>query len=400
MHDSTIFNIKRDIKRVSLKYKEKPLKVYFKILFYLLFHIFPKPCFQKTPKGDKILIAFITEGGLGDFLININFIHCLVRKIYKSNISIDIITNNNSFAQSLIPELLGLKDVKVIKKIKYLKGYYDLKIQIFRRPIILSINTKRISAFAPQLLPFINAWQAKKEQFFLLYDNYPYLEGTADILDAGDGKKRFIQADINNILAMDYTFKPNIKIKKEKETLAKFNIDQRPYITIAREVGYDKVVESTKLWPLNNYIALTKLIKQNFPQITIVEIGSGKGPRIEQNIDIALAGKTSLEEAKSLIKNSLLHIDTEGGLSYLRYALHAGPSIILMGPTDPDIYNLNGNICIYTKACPIHCAELLPHWQEDCHKIKDKNICMKSITVNMVFEKVQKVLNEIGKPYN
>lgn len=396
MHSKTIFNIKTEVKRVILKYKENPLKAYFKILFYVLAGAFKNHFPKRPPKGNEIYIAFIIEGGLGDFLININFIHCLIEKVYQTNIHIDIITNSKSFAQSLIPDLPGLHKIKVIEKIKYLKGYYDLEIKIFRRPYILYKNIERIKNFAPQLLPFLSAWEVKQEQFSLLYDNAPYLEGTADILDAADGKKRFVQADIANLLNMDYTFKAAIKTDKEKETLQKFNLFRRTYITIAREVGYDKVVESTKLWPLDNYRELTKLIKQNFPNVTIAEIGAGKGTRIAENIDVVLSGKTSLEEAKAIIKNSLLHIDTEGGLSYLRHALHGGASIILMGPTDPNIYNLEGNICICSKACPIHCAELLPQWQENCHKIKDKNICMKSITVDMVFSEVKKILNEAG----
>ena len=99
-----------------------------------------------------------------------------------------------------------------------------------------------------------------------------------------------------------------------------------------------------------------------------------------------------MEEAKAVIKNSLLHIDSEGGLSYLRYALKASPSIILMGPTNPKIYGLKGNINIHTNKCHVCCAELLNTWQENCPKLKDKNICMESITVNTVFAQVSKFL--------
>ena len=123
-----------------------------------------------------------------------------------------------------------------------------------------------------------------------------------------------------------------------------------------------------------------------------MEIGAGKGKRITRNIDINLAGKTTLEEGKSVIKNSLLHIDTEGGLAHLRYALHAGPSIIMFGPTNPRFFGIKGNINICTNKCPIHCSDLLPSWQEECHKLKDKNICMQSISVETVFAEVKKFL--------
>ena len=191
---------------------------------------------------------------------------------------------------------------------------------------------------------------------------------------------------------MDDTFKAEIKTKNEQETLQKFNLKNKTYITVSREVGYEKCIESTKLWPLQNYRELTKQIKQAFPNIIIVEIGAGKGERITRNIDINLAGTTTLQEAKSVIKNSLLHIDTEGGLAHLRYALHAGPSIIMFGPTNPHFLGIKGNINIHTKKCPIYCADLLNTWQEECHKLKDKNICMQSISVETVFAEVKKFL--------
>lgn len=377
--------------RLLVKYKEPSFLVYLKIVFYTVKALFVGLLPKIPPKDNNIYIGFIIEGGLGDFLININYIYCFLEKIYKENIIVDIITNSKIFAESLIPELYGLRNVIVNKGLKT-NNYYDVKIRLFRRPYIIFINKSRIQKFAPHIIPFVNAYEHKKEQFFLLFQNSPYFEGVADIIDMADNKNRLLQADINNLLNMTQEFKVKFPIKNAEETLTKFNLNNKTYITVAREVGYDKVVNSTKLWPLKNYRELTKQIKQTFPHITIVEIGAGKGERISQNIDINLAGKTTLEEAKAVIKNSLLHIDTEGGLSYLRYALKAGPSIILMGSTNPKVYGLKGNINIHTKKCPIYCAELLNTWQEECHKLKDKNICMQSISVETVFAEVNKFL--------
>ena len=292
--------IKEHIKRLSVKYKKYPFLTYIKILFYTVKALFVITFPPRIPNNKNIYIAFIIEGGLGDFLITINFIHCLLEKIYKPNLFIDIITNNKNFAQSLVPDLPGLRNVIIRKNLKT-KKYYDLEIKIIRRPYILSLNESRINKFAPQLIKFIDAYKQKEQKFFVLFDNAPYLEGVADILDAAENKVRYNQADVNNLLNIDDTFKAEIKIKNEQETLQKFNLKNKTYITVSREVGYDRYIESTKLWPLQNYRELTKQIKQAFPNIIIVEIGAGKGKRITRNIDINLAGKTTLEEGKSFI---------------------------------------------------------------------------------------------------
>ena len=71
--------------------------------------------------------------------------------------------------------------------------------------------------------------------------------------------------------------RPLLTRGEEKETLQKFGLTTKKYITINREVGDTQLVDSTKLWPLEYYRKLIADLKETAPQYQIIEVGCGKG---------------------------------------------------------------------------------------------------------------------------
>ncbi|WP_428073006.1 glycosyltransferase family 9 protein [Candidatus Avelusimicrobium faecicola] len=113
--------------------------------------------------------------------------------------------------------------------------------------------------------------------------------------------------------------------------------------------------------------------------------GCGKGERLG-NADKNLAGKTSLEEIKVILKHAFLHIDSEGGLVHLRHALKGGASCVFYGPTSPQVYGYSENISLCSNVCPIYCECYSRTWQKKC--LRGKRICMESITPQYALDKI------------
>ena len=113
-----------------------------------------------------------------------------------------------------------------------------------------------------------------------------------------------------------------------------------------------------------------------------------------KNVHLNLAGKTSLDEIKAILKNSLLHIDGEGGLVHLRHALKAGPSCVLFGPSSPEVLGYSENINLSSGACPIHCEFYHDDWLKECVKNLDC-VCMKELKPDFVFTKISQYLSTL-----
>ena len=207
------------------------------------------------------------------------------------------------------------------------------------------------------------------------------------------GLKRIQQPDITQLFKVGTDYKAPIFIDTdEDECLKKFGLLGKKFITFSRECGqmlFD--AESTKMWPLSHYDRLVKLLKQETNEYKIVQIGSSTVySKLIENIDIDLRGKTSLEEVKVILKHSSLHIDNDSGMVHLRHALHAGPSVVMFGPTDIDIYGYPENINIKSKNCRCFPCEWITHdWNSICINTDNPHACMRSIKPEDVMGKIR-----------
>lgn len=332
-----------------------------------------------------LTIGIIIEGGLGDLLIGLNWL-CYFHKNYlqDTSCSLDIGFNNKTMLSCFAPDFIKGKYTQ-----KEMRTHvYDVEIRIARVPQVVKIDLDRVNQLNSKLLvPFI--------KFINLMEEYGYYITQAVYRDSISFNlpmltpKRWLQPDIVGLFNIKETFILPILLHDEEKTLSHFDLKNKKYITVNREVGYERVLESTKLWPLEYYRELIATLKKDYPQYQIVEIGTGKGERIG-NTHLNLAGKTSLEEAKVILKNAVLHIDSEGGLVHLRHALQGGPSLVFFGPSDPKVLGYRENINVRSTICPLYCENVCNTWQEGC--VLNNHVCMKSLIV----QDVLKALNSSG----
>jgi ADP-heptose:LPS heptosyltransferase len=100
-------------------------------------------------------------------------------------------------------------------------------------------------------------------------------------------------------------------------------------------------------------------------------------------IDINLVGKTDMERVKMLLKNSLVHIDGEGGFTHLRRALNGGKSIVFFGATSREFFGYKGNENLKGNGCDHPCEWLTKDWLNHCPRGYIEPPCMTSITPAM-----------------
>ena len=362
---------------------------YMRVL-WMKFYI--KRYFKKNKDHSTLNILFVISGGFGDFLVNANYIYNFRKYIGESeNIKIDICTGKrdiNHCKGVFKNNTNGINNIFIYNDYDKLTGY-DI-IFYFPNFIYTSYcNLKKVYKFNHKLYNLLIAYKAFKKKYA---NRYLIASNIYDMVIANN-KKMLQMADIDGILGIkkDFNF-PVPYPENEDEILEKFNLKDKIFITFNRGIcKNDAAAEGTKMWSYEKTNELVKLIKQKYPQITLVQTGVSKNRcRALDNIDINLIGQTNLEDIKVLIKNSFLHIDCEGGFAHLRNALKAKhPAIILFGPTNPELYGYDTNINIRKKdACPIFCDWVTKKWQTEClrHNGQIPAPCMEAISVEEVFK--------------
>lgn len=348
----------------------------------------------KQLTANNIRIAIQLKGAIGDQLIGCNYIKALYDKISDKNVSIDIFCrpfisdlflNNVDFINSVFPEAsFNEKDEN-----------YDLYVRLDRFPNVLRCNEHKIQK-SQLLYKYVLLCQNFKQQNKIYYTGRSEYDSILNIYTLIKGQKRINQMDINSFLNMDEQFKYNIHLP-ESTIISDYNLQNKKIITIHRGVDANRSSNSNKLWPQEYYDILISLIKEHFPDYTLVQLGINEQrcPAMK-NIDLSLVGKTSLADVVNILKYSILHIDGEGGMVHIRHAILGGVSVVIFGPTSKDFYGYSENINISSNACPHWCEHIKEKWDEGCLITNGEPLCMRSIYPKEVFNKIESYLNERG----
>lgn len=231
-------------------------------------------------------------------------------------------------------------------------------------------------------------------------------------------KKQKIRSEIDiNLDLLDCIVKrkfhrdyiPSILFQNNQNTIDKYDLKQSEYITI--QISGANGGLTNKLWPINYFKELiNKLIKSN-PNLKIIALGDkGDIDRVDKVCNnfqskrlINLAGKTDIQDVKTLIYNCKFLIAHDSGLLHLGNAL--GKNIIaLYGFSSPDYYIQKSPKChIFKEACD--CSEndkptLFPgefgEMTESAFALScPEPECLKRITVDNVYRKCQTLINNL-----
>ena len=342
---------------------------------------------ENLPK-NKLKILICPDGGIGDIVLSRLFVYKLKKMLPNSFISVAF--KNKKVLQMLF-ENQNLADL--ITTNAYKKDY-DLVYSGFRLFAVKIKNKKEISKFVPGFLPCLKRALYLQEFFKVFYNTpvaieYPLIQ---TILSLGLNVRE-ANFWLNGFEDFEPEFPPYTLPKaEEQKVLKKFGLNDKKYITI--HDGFDTnfknlPVRNKKCWPREHWLQFVKLFKKVFPDILIVQLGATNSVVFE-GVDISLINKTDLLDLPYILKNSLLHLDGESGLSHLRTAL-GKISIVMIGPSTKKYSLYDGNINILSRHCS-ECMDIKSTWQSVC-MLNQKPDCMTSILPQRVFMAAKRFLD-------
>lgn len=152
-------------------------------------------------------------------------------------------------------------------------------------------------------------------------------------------------------------------------------------------------------WPTENYVSLAKALLARFPEASVGMTGAPEEAeaiaRVAREVAsprcFSLAGKTTLRELMVLYGLSDLLVTNDSGPAHFA-ALTPIHVITLFGPETPSLFAAQTprNTAVSLGIACSPCVNAYNNRQSPC----TNNVCMKGITVAMVFAEAERVLRE------
>ncbi|MDR0822707.1 MAG: hypothetical protein LBN20_02860 [Endomicrobium sp.] len=295
--------------------------------------------FFSNSNEDIIYIAFLGEGGIGDYLMQRSILTELVKM--NPNICIDIY---NQGTQALNKDIKDKTRFYLVKDAAHItKKQYDIAYIVSHDAF--EIFVKRNKKFTQRIVENLEQYKYKYPECFALSDCVMQLDD--NILNFKMSFKSHInfhklhtmsvfkiRAGVDNI----ENCSPFLKYDTPPSPSQKFLImDTTKYLTFQCGAGGEGFVDNgVKCWSIDNWEKTAAILRDKLSaDIKFVQIGTGK--EYLKGMDIIANGKTSLNELCYLLDNSILNIGIEGGCVHIAKAL-GRKSLVLWGVTVA-IYN-------------------------------------------------------------
>ncbi|MBQ6463051.1 MAG: glycosyltransferase family 9 protein [Pseudobutyrivibrio sp.] len=337
--------------------------------------------------GTIIKIGYSIGPSIGDQIIALKVYQELVKLC--SDVEIKIFCRNTEVAkviywkQACLSEIVGyypgeeeISDFDIFISAEFipcLRSFHRLKVMRISRRLYTEIN--KIYIYQKEQSPG-NAVPVYESR--ILLDRAAFYN-----------KNRFTLLGISGAFEINDS---NVSINVVEDKIFSNEVqDYGDYITIhygASDVMNNGVVQ-TKVWPFDYCERLCELIKKEFPNIKIVQLGDSNDPII-RGTDIQLMGEV-LQKVEIVLKNAIVHIDCESGLAHLATQLKT-KCIVMFGPTPIWFFGYPQNYNIAPRVCG-GCKGLLRDWYTHCIKNID-GACMKSITPDIVYKVLKQFLEQ------
>lgn len=176
--------------------------------------------------------------------------------------------------------------------------------------------------------------------------------------------------------------------------LERYQLKGCRYITV--NYGADKNMggtAQTKVLPAATLERFIARFKEVHPDYLVVQTGVANSAKLS-GAD-CYAFDCRLEETAILLKYSICHIDSEGGLVHLASQMSTR-CVVSFGPTPFYYYGYPRNENIVSPACN-DCMAVNGRWSTVCPRKLQKPVCMQAITAEMILERAEKVLAQVEK---
>lgn len=175
-----------------------------------------------------------------------------------------------------------------------------------------------------------------------------------------------------------------------QEWFGRTGLIKKKYITL--NYGNGKCSDGrfvSKAWPHEYFNQLSKLLHDRYKDVQLVQLGTKRADKIEL-MDEYYFGQ-DFDKVACILKNSLLHIDIDGGLVHLASQIGT-KCVVLFGSTPVKIYGYEQNINIVSEKCK-ECFGLYSNGFQ-CARGLEEPECMYSIKPEQVMEKITEYMEK------
>jgi ADP-heptose:LPS heptosyltransferase len=347
------------------------------------FHEFKKILFNN--KTQYTYVAFNVSGGMGDILRHRVVIEEIIG--LSKNIIIDIYSKKSQLYLQDIENIRFFVDASAIKLLK--KKYHVVyKISDHLTDILYmdkQSDNDLVRIIRDNMHEYIKKYPFYFNDMFYTYGKNTIEESNNNNLKYLDALK--IKAGLNSV--GNY----NTSINHGISDLNKFGINENDvFITFQHGCGFRKFSNklSNKLWSTEYWVKLISILRNNLNKnIKIVQVGVSSY-KFDGITD--LVGKTSFDDLCSILKRSIMHIDTDAGCVHLAKSLNT-KCVVIFGPTSPEFTGYEENINIKSNLCSD--CYFIKGWSLGCVRGFKKPLCMESITPEFVAEKAIEYINTV-----
>ena len=343
-----------------------------------------------------LCIAFKFEGGYGDYLICANFLEYFRGKFANKDTYFDL------YGSAVLKDIYNydIPNVKVFPQEEFSFDFsnakYDVVYKIAKRNQLLFSNDEKVKMLHPSLFEYVLLCKKYLAENRRIFDANPELDCLTTAGSEIKGLKRMQEADIYGYFGITEDFKFNIRIKENEEAyLESLGLEPGRFILVHRGwYAEEKGGVHVKVWSLESCGDIIPRLKEKFPMYKLVLFGevASQAPDPE-GADLNLLEKTTLDQAKVLLKHAAVLVDNEGGMVHLRHALHGGRSVVLFGPTSRAVFGYSENINISSTVCSQWCEWMSGDWRYVCIKTGKRNHpCMDAIKTADIVDAVSNIL--------
>lgn len=343
----------------------------------------------KKKKNEILNILIQNFGGLGDGVVNLSVYDKITGMLKAAEIDIQC---RQASGEALYAGKRWVRSI-IDATDKVDVSEYDLVLRLVHGIEVIWFDEERCRQHAPELCQTVRMLRATADD--IKKDIHADQYQTAIQLQRArvKGWDRYRTLGHGDVLGLTADM---VKVDMDEKYASDYrDLHLSRYLTIhfgAYWIEKYKKLQ-VKVWPRRYFEALVSRLQMRYPEYEIVQLGDKNTEQV-QGVSRYIKDQ-NLELVKYILKNSLLHIDSEGGLVHLATALGT-KCAVLFGPTPQEYYGYPQNINMNAEGCH-NCMGLQEDWYVQCLRDEQEPECMYGITPEMVYEKVSGYLDEISR---
>lgn len=340
---------------------------------------------------DLILIAFYPTGGFGDYIISAKLLDEI---LLSEPCRIDVYCEHLEFGQAVYAARPGVQ-VFPYDMLHASRSIYDVVLCVEHFILVWNYNAHHTAKISPAFADRIRQLGVNLRRIRPAIEQQCYREAMHFHRNQLLGINRWGELRQGDVFEIPDQHSYVALGHAGYEQMSELGLQGVQYITVNR--GADSMGRSTmqtKVWPKEHYEKLIALCKDKYPDLLVIQLGTKQNTKL-QGADRYVLGE-SMETTKWILRNSLLHIDCEGGLVHLATQL-AVKCIVLFGPTPLHTYAYQDNINLVSDKCS-NCMGTHEDWAFSCYRGMKEPECMYSLTPELVLPYIEEHIGRLSCP--